>query len=101
MKQGRICIYWEIKTDHFVAAVEMDEDTKRLPLVMRRHIVTRLREMLIPAKGDRRSAEGVGPYDTAGKGMRATARVTPTSEQIGVPGEQIGVFGDIVPRAEG
>ena len=82
MKQGRICIYWEIKPDHIVAAVEMDQDTKRLPLVMRRHIVTRLREVLIPAKHDRRAAEGVGPYgeNAGGASPSPTEPIIPDPE---------------------
>ena len=82
MKQGRICIYWEIKPDHIVAAVEMDDDAKRLPLVMRRHIVTRLREALIPAKHDRRAAEGVGPYceNAGGESPSPTEPIIPDPE---------------------
>lgn len=54
MRQGIITISWEIKEEGRIAvAVEMPEQTKRLPLVFRRRIVTRLREMLIPSGGVR------------------------------------------------
>ena len=88
MKQGRICIYWEIKPDHIVAAVEMDEDTKRLPLVMRRHIVTRLREVLIPAKHDRRAAEGVGPYGRSAGGAYLQGTQSPSPTDPIIPGRE-------------
>jgi len=51
MKQGTITIYWEIKEEGRLAVgVEMPPETRRLPLVFRRRIVTRLREILIPGK---------------------------------------------------
>lgn len=51
MKQGTITIYWEIKEEGRIAVgVEMPPETRRLPLVFRRRIVTRLREILIPGK---------------------------------------------------
>jgi len=52
MRQGIITVYWELKDDRIAVAVEMPPEARRLPLVFRRRIVTRLREMLIPAKGD-------------------------------------------------
>ena len=50
MKQGIITICWEIKEDGIAVGVEMPPEAKRLPLVFRRRIVTRLREMLIPER---------------------------------------------------
>jgi len=50
MKQGTITICWEIKDGFIAVGVEMPPETRRLPLVYRRRIVTRLREILIPGK---------------------------------------------------
>lgn len=50
MKQGTITICWEIKDDFIAVAVDMPPEARRLPLVFRRRIVTRLREILIPGK---------------------------------------------------
>ena len=60
MRTGVITIYWEIKDeDGIVAAVEFPPETKRLPYEYRRHIVRRLREMLLPCRSDRRKAGDV------------------------------------------
>lgn len=59
MTTGIIKIYWEIKDDRIAAAVEFPPETKRLPYEYRRHIVTRLREMLLPCRSDRRKAGDV------------------------------------------
>ena len=50
MKQGTITIYWELKDEFIAVGLEMPPETRRLPLVYRRRIVTRLREILIPGK---------------------------------------------------
>lgn len=53
MKSGTITLYWEIKEEGRIAVgVEMPPETRRLPLVFRRHIVIRLRQMLIPGKNE-------------------------------------------------
>jgi len=55
MPQGEIEIFWEWKEEgHFCVSVNVPEETKRLPLEIRRHIVTRFREVMIPARTDRR-----------------------------------------------
>lgn len=54
MRQGKIELYWEIKdADGIVVAVEFPPETKRLPYAYRKQIVTRLREMLLPARSDK------------------------------------------------
>ena len=59
--QGEITIFWEWKeAGNFAVAVEADEKTVRLPLSLRRYLVTRIREKLIPCKTDKKRG-GVDP----------------------------------------
>ena len=52
MKQGVITICWEIKEDGIAVGVEMPLETRRLPVVFRRRIVTRLRQVLLPGRNE-------------------------------------------------
>lgn len=54
MRQGQILVSWEIKEDGIVAAVEFPPETLCLPYEFRQRIVQRVRETLLPPRGERK-----------------------------------------------